>query len=74
MNIKILRRVRRSMTYGIEPKDGTSRTNATVAEPTNTERARFDGATTHSNGTAIAVARAQPLTGPNNFNAVIEQN
>jgi hypothetical protein len=74
MNIKILRRVRRSMTHGIEPKDGTSGTNATVAEPTNTERARFDGVTTHSNGTAIAVARAQPLTGPNNSNAVIEQN
>jgi hypothetical protein len=46
MNIKILRRVRRSMTHGIEPRDGTSRTNATVAEPTNTERARVDGVTT----------------------------
>jgi hypothetical protein len=74
MNIKILRRVRRSMTHGIEPRDGTSWTNATVAEPTNTEQARFDGVTAHSNGTAIAVARAQPLTGPTNFNAVIEQN
>ena len=74
MNIKILRRVRRSMTHGIEPKDGMSWTNATVAEPANTEQARLDGVTTHSNGTAIAVASAQPLTGPNNFNAVMEQN
>jgi hypothetical protein len=74
MNIKILRRVRRSMTHGIEHRDGTSWTNATGAEPTNTEGALFDGVTTPSNGTAIAVASAQPQTGPNSYNAVIAQN
>ena len=62
------------MTHGIEPRDGTSRTNATVAEPTDTNGALFGGVTTHRNGTAIAFASAQPLTGPNSYNAVIEQN
>jgi hypothetical protein len=74
MNIEILRRVRRSMTHGIESRDGTSWTKVKVAEPTNTEGTLFGGVTTHSNGTALAVASAQPLTGTNNYNAVIDQN
>ena len=59
---------------GIEHWDGTSWTNVTTAVPSNTDGALFDGVTTLSNGTAIAVGSAQPLTGPNNFNQVIEQN
>jgi hypothetical protein len=49
------------MTHRIEHRDGTSWTNATVAEPTDTKGALFGGVTTHSNGTAIAFASAQPL-------------
>ena len=59
---------------GIEHWDGTSWTDVTAEVPSNTDGALFDGVTTLSNGTAIAVGLAQPLTGPNNFNQVIEQN
>jgi hypothetical protein len=59
---------------GIEQWNGTSWTNVTDAVPSNDEGPLFDGVTTLSNGTAIAVGFAQPLNGPNNFNQVIEEN
>jgi hypothetical protein len=42
--------------------------------PPNTGGALFSGITTLSTINAIAVGLAQPLTGPNNYNAVTEQN
>ncbi len=59
---------------GIEHWNGTSWTNVAAAVPSNTGGALFNGVITLSNGTAIAVGFAQPLTGPNNYNQVIEQN
>jgi hypothetical protein len=59
---------------GIEHWDGTSWNNVTVAEPASAEDVLFDGVTILSNGTAVAVGSAQPLTGPYNYNAAIEQN
>jgi hypothetical protein len=58
----------------IDQFDGTSWTSVPVAVPTNTEGPDFAGVVTLSNGTAIAVGLAQPSSGPNNYNAVIEQN
>jgi hypothetical protein len=59
---------------GIEHWDGTSWTTVADAVPSNTGGPLFNGVTALSNGTAIAVGLAQPLTGPNNYNAVVEQN
>jgi len=59
---------------GIEHWDGTSWTDVSAAVPSNTGGALFLGVTTLSNGTAIAVGSAQPLSGPNDYNAVAEQN
>jgi hypothetical protein len=58
---------------GIENWNGKSWTNVTVAVPSNTDGPLFDGVTTLSNGTAIAVGFAQPQTGFI-YNQVIEQN
>lgn len=59
---------------GIEHWDGTSWSIVSAQVPPNTGGASFSGVTTLSTGDAIAVGLAQPLTGPNNYNAVIEQN
>ena len=59
---------------GIEQWNGMSWTTVATAVPSNTDGALFLGVTMLSNGTAVAVGSAQPLSGPNNYNAVVEQN
>jgi hypothetical protein len=59
---------------GIEHFDGTSWSIVSAQVPPNTGGASFSAVTTLSDGTAIAVGLAQPLTGPNNYNVVIERN
>jgi hypothetical protein len=59
---------------GIELFDGTSWSIVSVQVPANTGGALFGGVTTLSDGSAIAVGLAQPLTGPNNYQAIIEHN
>ncbi len=59
---------------GIEHWDGTSWTTVSDQVPANFGSPLFSGVITLSTGDAIAVGLAQPLTGPNNYNAVIEQN
>jgi hypothetical protein len=59
---------------GIEHWDGTSWSSISAPVPPNTRGALFSGVTTLSTGNAVAVGLAQPLTGPNNYHVVIEQN